>query len=81
MHKATRQTHEPWIHDWKLAKRIVRYLSGTRGLKIGMKPAVEETAQPVLMSYSDAKYAADKADRKSLTGSDIMLNVMIIISW
>uniref|UniRef100_A0AAV1T135 Uncharacterized protein n=1 Tax=Peronospora matthiolae TaxID=2874970 RepID=A0AAV1T135_9STRA len=80
VHKATRQTHEPRIHDWKLAKRIVRYLSSTRGLKISMKPAVEETAQPVLMSYSDADYAADKANRKSLTGSVIMLNGMII-SW
>uniref|UniRef100_A0AAV1TQ25 Polyprotein n=1 Tax=Peronospora matthiolae TaxID=2874970 RepID=A0AAV1TQ25_9STRA len=45
-----------------------------------MKPAVEETAQPVLMSYSDADYAADKADRKVLTGSAIKLNG-IIISW
>uniref|UniRef100_A0AAV1VIT7 Reverse transcriptase Ty1/copia-type domain-containing protein n=1 Tax=Peronospora matthiolae TaxID=2874970 RepID=A0AAV1VIT7_9STRA len=80
VHKATRQTHEPRICDWKLAKRIVRYLSGKRGLKISMKPAVEETSQPVLMSYSDADYAADKADIKSLTGSVIMLNGMIN-SW
>ena len=62
-----------------MAKRIVRYLSGTRGLKIRMNPAVEETTQPVLMSYSDVDYAADKADRKSLTGRDIRLNGMIII--
>uniref|UniRef100_A0AAV1UJL8 Uncharacterized protein n=1 Tax=Peronospora matthiolae TaxID=2874970 RepID=A0AAV1UJL8_9STRA len=70
VHKATRQAHEPRVHDWKLAKRIVRYLSGTRGLKISMNPAVEETAQPVIMSYSDADNAADKADRTSLTVSE-----------
>ena len=45
-----------------------------------MKPAFEENAQPVLVSYSDADYAADKADRKSLTISVIMLNGMIV-SW
>ena len=50
VHKATRQTHEPRIHDWKLAKHIVCYLCGMRALKISMKPSVEETAQPVPVS-------------------------------
>lgn len=34
VYKVTRQTHATHMQDWKLAKRIVRYLSGTRALKI-----------------------------------------------
>ena len=39
VHKATRQAHEPRMHDWKLAKRIARDLKGTSALKINMAPA------------------------------------------
>lgn len=34
VHRATRRTHAPALHDWALAKRIARLLSGTRELKL-----------------------------------------------
>ncbi|KAG2767958.1 hypothetical protein PC116_g8608 [Phytophthora cactorum] len=36
VHKASRRTHCPTIADWKLAKRILRYLSGTKSLSLLM---------------------------------------------
>uniref|UniRef100_A0AAV1TVF5 Reverse transcriptase Ty1/copia-type domain-containing protein n=1 Tax=Peronospora matthiolae TaxID=2874970 RepID=A0AAV1TVF5_9STRA len=39
VHKATRQTHAPRLLDWKLAKRVARYLKGTATLKLEMAPA------------------------------------------
>ena len=34
VHKATRQTHQPLLHNMKLVKRIARYLKGTRDYKL-----------------------------------------------
>ena len=48
VHKVTRQTHAPRIEVWKLAKRIVRYLSGKRALKIKMTLTVGADAPPTL---------------------------------
>ena len=39
VHKATRQTHQPRLHDMKLVKRIARYRKGTRDYKLWMEPA------------------------------------------
>ena len=68
VHKATRQTHAPRVLDWKLAKRVARYLKGTATLKLEM--ATKQTSRDALQfeAYSDADYAADKTDRKSLMG-------------
>ncbi|CAI5725092.1 unnamed protein product [Peronospora effusa] len=76
VHKATRQTHQPRVHDFKLAKRIARYLKGTRKYKLPMTPTKNAGKSVTLEFYSDADYAADKADRKSLTGGVIRLNGM-----
>uniref|UniRef100_A0AAV1UMW7 Uncharacterized protein n=1 Tax=Peronospora matthiolae TaxID=2874970 RepID=A0AAV1UMW7_9STRA len=80
VHKATRQTHAPRVLDWKLAKRVARYLKGTAMLKLEMAP--ERTSRDALRleAYSDADFAADKADRKSLTGGVVLLNGMAV-SW
>ena len=45
VHKATRLAHQPRIHDMELAKRIARYLKGTRDYKFRMKPAKDPTAR------------------------------------
>ncbi|GAB9471215.1 unnamed protein product, partial [Globisporangium polare] len=80
VHKATRQTHQPRLQDWKLAKRIARYLKGTKGLKLRMDAMASGREPLTLESYSDADYAADKADRKSLTGGVVLMNGMPV-SW
>ena len=58
----------------------MHYLSGTRALKLGVKPDVATGANPVLISYNDADYVVDKANRKSLTGTIILPNGMSV-SW
>ena len=80
VHKATRQTHQPRIHDYKLAKLIARYLKGTCSFKLRMTPATSARKTVNLESYSDADFAADKLYRKSLTGGVILLNGMAV-SW
>uniref|UniRef100_A0AAV1VBX8 Integrase catalytic domain-containing protein n=1 Tax=Peronospora matthiolae TaxID=2874970 RepID=A0AAV1VBX8_9STRA len=80
VHKATRQTHAPRLKDWKLAKRIARYLKGTTALKMIMTPVHDASSPITLEAYSDANYAADKSDRKSLTGSVVLVNGMAV-SW
>ena len=78
VHKTTRQTQQPRLHDWKLAKRVVRYLKGTKTMKISMKPSDGGRASTKLESYSDSDFASDKSDRKSLTGGIILLNSMAV---
>uniref|UniRef100_A0AAV1U9N8 Uncharacterized protein n=1 Tax=Peronospora matthiolae TaxID=2874970 RepID=A0AAV1U9N8_9STRA len=79
-HRATRQTYAPRVLDWNLAKRVLRYLEGTATLKLEMAP--ERTSRDTLQleAYSDADYAADRADRKSLTRGFVLLNAMAV-SW
>ena len=64
VHKATRQTHAPRVIDWKLAKRIARYLKGTASLKITMSPGQEQYQGLELEAFSDADFAGDKGERK-----------------
>ena len=59
----------------------MRYQSGTRALKIKMTPTVGADAPPTLVNYSDADYAADKLDRKSLSGCVVMINGMDVRWW
>ena len=76
MHKATRKTHQPREQDWKLAKKIARYLSGSKKIKLEMRVGTDGQDAITLESYSDADFAADKDDRKSLTGAMVLFNGM-----
>ena len=76
VHKATRQTHQPLLYDWKLAKRVAHYQKGTRSMKLNMTPRNIEGRSIMVESYSDADFAADKSDTKSLPGGTIILNSM-----
>ncbi|KAG3017351.1 hypothetical protein PC120_g11052 [Phytophthora cactorum] len=37
VHKAWRRTHKPTTDDWKLAKRIMRYVASSKGLQLCMR--------------------------------------------
>ncbi|KAG3117247.1 hypothetical protein PI125_g3961 [Phytophthora idaei] len=37
VHKASRDTHAPTASDWKLAKRVQRYLAGTKQMQLRMR--------------------------------------------
>ena len=80
VHIVTRQTHQPLLHDWKLAKRLTRYSKDTRSMKLTITPRKNKGMSIMVESYSDADFTADKIDRKSLTGGTILLNGMAV-SW
>ncbi|TPX44727.1 hypothetical protein SeMB42_g04231 [Synchytrium endobioticum] len=58
--------HKPSICDWSAVKRILRYLQGTKSLKL-----VIGGKDPSLKAYSDADWAGDRVDRKSRSGSAV----------
>ncbi|OWZ15174.1 Pol Polyprotein [Phytophthora megakarya] len=67
IHCVTRHSHAPRENDWRLAKKITKYLKGTKDLKFRMgrdKDAGEHDGI-LVETYSDADYAADKADLMS----------------
>ncbi|OWY98094.1 Copia protein [Phytophthora megakarya] len=68
VHKATRKTHGPSMAGWQLAKRILKCLAGTRQLKLQMKGNSEPEEALEVVVCSDADFAVDKPDRKSVTG-------------
>jgi hypothetical protein len=80
VHKASRRTHSPTMSDWKLGKSLARYLAGTRGLRRKRKgcSAMEEPLK--VTAFSDADFAADKTDRKSVTGGLLTVDGMAV-SW
>ncbi|MBA3551100.1 Ty1/Copia family ribonuclease HI [Patescibacteria group bacterium] len=51
-----------------MSKRILRYLKGTKKLKLTFEKSAE------VAGYSDASYAEDKNDRKSTGGYVFMMN-------
>jgi hypothetical protein len=75
VHRATRRAHAPTVSDWKLAKRIFRYLSVSADTKLRMKPSGHHRGQ---LNVSDADYASDKDDGKSVSGIMIKVNEMLV---
>ncbi|CAI5739088.1 unnamed protein product [Peronospora destructor] len=59
-----------------MAKKITRYLVGTKGMQFEMRTGAKDNLAITLESYSDA----DFADKKSLTGAMVLLNGMPV-SW
>lgn len=55
---------QPSETHWQVLKRIVRYLKGTKNLKLVYKKA--DCAE--LIGYADADWASDTLDRKSVSG-------------
>jgi len=53
--------------DWLEAKRIVRYLKGTKDLNLRLGSTKKEEKN-ILVGYSDANWAQDVEDRKSNSG-------------
>ena len=65
----------PTIYYFNLAKRVMRYLNGTRHLKL-----IFNNRNAEMIGYSDASYAEDKVDRRSTSGFVFMKNGAAI-SW
>ncbi len=69
-----RSMHAPTEEDMKNAKRVLRYLKGTRDLVLNYNNKNEE-----LVIYSDSSYAEEK-DRKSV-GGYVSLQAGAAITW
>ena len=70
----TRRSHAPSEGDWRLAKKVAKYLKGTKGHKFKMHGDKAATKDGILVeAYSDADYTADKTARKSVCGGVLMV--------
>ncbi|KAE9351299.1 hypothetical protein PF008_g5993 [Phytophthora fragariae] len=78
VHRATRRTHAPTLQDWKLAKRIARYLSGTRDLKLQLLEDAKEIAEVKLCCWTDADFGGEVTDRKSVSGVIVQVQGMTV---
>ncbi|KAK4271380.1 hypothetical protein QN277_020082 [Acacia crassicarpa] len=65
----------PYIEHWKVVKRILRYLAGSinHGLILCLSPTTS------LVAFCDADWAADKDDRKSMTGYCIYFGSNLVL--
>lgn len=63
----SRKMNCPTHTDWIEAKRVIRYLKGTKHLKLVLGSRKREE-KGILLGYSDADWAQDVEDRKSNTG-------------
>ena len=70
-----RHMSNPGLKDWLAAKRVLRYLQGTRN--VGLRYTIDSVP---LQGYSDADWAADLDDRRSTTGYVFIKNGAAI-SW
>lgn len=71
--KLSQFLESPTVVHWKAAKRVLRYINGTKthGLVFGSKEVVGNNQ---LIAYGDADFAADEDTRKSTSGVLLLLN-------
>lgn len=72
----SRVLDRPSEQTWKAAKRILRYLKGTKGMKLEYKRSNSKEIE----GFSDADWAGDKSDRKSVSGS-VVFFAGNLVSW
>lgn len=67
----SQRVQNPRKTDLEEAKRVVRYLKGTRNLQLLLS---NKSESPELVGYSDADWAEDTENRKSNSGSIVKIN-------
>ncbi|OWZ14944.1 hypothetical protein PHMEG_00011504 [Phytophthora megakarya] len=79
-HRVTRRTHAPRVNDWRLAKKIARYLKGTIATKFAMSATDGNLNKDKVRveAYSNGDYAGDRVDRKSVTGGVLLVSGMVV---
>ena len=70
----------PRAHDMKAARRVLRYLNGTRRLGLLFKFKMDSKAKEGLLAYADSDWANDSIERRSTSGFVVLLNGTPI-SW
>ncbi len=67
-----RFTHQPTQAYLNAAKRVLRYLQGTKNLQIKYQSGSQIDGAPKLFGYADADFASDVDSRKSASGQIFM---------
>jgi hypothetical protein len=75
VNQLARNMQKPRMEDWINGKRILRYLQGTKELRLNYLKEKKE-----LFGYSDASYGEDRIDRKSTSGL-VFIKTGGAISW
>ena len=78
IHRLTRKTHAPTKRDWQIGLKILRYLIYSKSLNMCIKNC-SITENITIEAYSDADWAQDKEDRKSVSGTYILVNKAPIV--
>ena len=73
VNRVAQRMHQPSEHDYHCLKRILRYIFGTLGRGLLIRPGDLE-----LRGFSDSDWANDKNDRKSTSGFLIFLGLNLI---
>lgn len=76
VHRVSKFMHQPKDTHWQAVKRILRYLKST--INYGLR--LQSTSGHALQGYSDADWAADKDDRRSI-GAYCIFHGSNLISW
>jgi hypothetical protein len=77
VHQMTRRTHAPRICDLKIVRRLLRYLDGTSEYRLDISKMNEDTNIRFEV-YTDADWASESTDRKSINGALMYLNGMLV---
>ncbi|CAH9101651.1 unnamed protein product [Cuscuta europaea] len=72
---------EPLQEHWQAVKHILKYLSGTVKYGIVIRPIPLSTIPLPISAYCDADWASDPNDRKSTSGSCILLGTNVVSWW
>ena len=77
VHKITRRCNDINVGECQIAKRVARYVSGTRTTFLHMKHDDGSKFPLRLVSYTDADFAGDVDDRKSISAGIQFVNGLI----
>ncbi|XP_043699221.1 uncharacterized mitochondrial protein AtMg00810-like [Telopea speciosissima] len=64
VNRACQHMHAPTEEHWSLVKRILRYLKSTKSHGL----LIDKKSTPHIQAYSDADWAGDSTDRRSIGG-------------
>ena len=73
--------NNPSNSHWKAGKHVLRYLAGTKDIKLSYKKS-ESFSSSLLIGYSDADWAGNSVNRRSTSGFCYMLGgITGAVSW
>ena len=69
---------DPTVNHWVCAKRVLRYLAGTKHLRLQLSLGGEQHSKMSLSGYVDSDFAGDASSLKSTSGYLFFLGVGVI---